>query len=93
MKIVALEAAMETNVIHQNPLPAFQIQFIIMKKFVLRNVDWLVWMMSMPCDVVIVYPSNKQDRQDIYGHDSTNRSELCPVLWQCPASGSITKGF
>lgn len=64
----------ETNVIHKNPLRAFQIQFIIMKKFVVCNVDWLVWMMSMPHDAVIVYTSN---RQDISGHDSTNRSELC----------------
>lgn len=65
MEIVALEAAMETNVIHKNPLPPFQIQFIIMKKFVVCNFDWLVWMMNMPHDAGIVYTSNRQDRENI----------------------------
>lgn len=63
MEIVALEAAMETNVIHKNPLLAFQIQFIIMKKCVVCNVDWVLWMMSMPHDAVIIYTSNRQDRE------------------------------
>lgn len=39
MEIVALEAAMEINVVHKNPLPAFQIQFILMEKCVVCNVD------------------------------------------------------
>lgn len=74
MEIVALEAAMEINVVHKNPLPAFQIQFILMEKSVVCNVDWLMWMMSMLHDTVIVYT-----RENICGHDSTNRSELCAV--------------
>lgn len=61
-----------------------------MKKFLVCNVDWLVWMMSMSHDAVFVYTSNRQDKEDIYGHDSTNWSELCFVM---TLSGSGTKGF
>lgn len=81
MEFVALEAAMKTNAINKNPLPAFQIRFIIMGKLVIFNVDWLLWMMSVLQNAVTVYPSyNRQDRDDdIHGHDSPTVSVCCVV--------------